>query len=304
MSRPDPRPAPRSGVARCAIVLLALALSSAASVRAGDVPPEAAAAYDRGYERSKRGDLDGAIAEYSRAIALAPRFEDAFNNRGVVWATKGQLDAASADLTRAIELAPGFVGAYSNRGDVRRRQGDLVGAAIDFSRAIEGAQGFARPRSQRGQLQWRARDFAGAILDLRRALEIDPARDADRFFLYFAEAIVSGEPSARAAYDLGVARRTAPPARDSWSSQVDLLIRGERTVADVERELEASSAPRRELDRCRVRFCAGMLARVRGDVAGAKALLDACVATGRHEESEHLAAIAVLGWPRSPESGK
>jgi tetratricopeptide (TPR) repeat protein len=67
--------------------------------------PKYANAYvSRGYAYEKKGDLDRAIAEYSKAIELDPKNAYAYNDRGFVYETKGDLDRAIADLDKAIEL--------------------------------------------------------------------------------------------------------------------------------------------------------------------------------------------------------
>jgi tetratricopeptide (TPR) repeat protein len=50
--------------------------------------------------------LDGAIADYTRAIELNPKYRDAYYNRAQGWAKKKQYDAATKDLQKTIELDP------------------------------------------------------------------------------------------------------------------------------------------------------------------------------------------------------
>jgi hypothetical protein len=55
--------------------------------------------------------------------------------KGIIAYRKGDLDAALADLSRAIELNPTFMLAYINRGIVRYRMGKLDLALADVARA-------------------------------------------------------------------------------------------------------------------------------------------------------------------------
>ncbi len=41
---------------------------------------------DQGKERFKAGDLDKAIADYTKALELNPKFASAYNNRGAAYA--------------------------------------------------------------------------------------------------------------------------------------------------------------------------------------------------------------------------
>ena len=47
-------------------------------------PTDAADYYNRGYRRAKEGDIAGAIADFTQAIALDPTIAAAYGNRGVV----------------------------------------------------------------------------------------------------------------------------------------------------------------------------------------------------------------------------
>lgn len=51
------------------------------------------------------GRLAEAVAEYSKALELAPRLAPVWHNRGVARMTQGNLTAAAVDLQRALELA-------------------------------------------------------------------------------------------------------------------------------------------------------------------------------------------------------
>jgi tetratricopeptide (TPR) repeat protein len=91
---------------------------------------------DRGVELKRKGDLDGAIADYGRAIALNPQDMFAFNNRGNTWRDKGDLARALADYTEALRLDPDYAAAYTNRGRVHELQRNLAQARADFAAAL------------------------------------------------------------------------------------------------------------------------------------------------------------------------
>jgi Flp pilus assembly protein TadD len=60
------------------------------------------------------GKPDLALAEFGRALALAPNDPKALNNRGAALAALGQTEAARADFERALERDPCFADALSN----------------------------------------------------------------------------------------------------------------------------------------------------------------------------------------------
>lgn len=72
--------------------------------------------FQRGKDRFKLKDYQGAIEAYTKAIEIDPRFYEAWYNRGI---SKGELldyKSAISDFTTAIEINPSFYLAYFNRG--------------------------------------------------------------------------------------------------------------------------------------------------------------------------------------------
>jgi tetratricopeptide (TPR) repeat protein len=59
---------------------------------------------NRGIGKQAKGDLDGAIADYNRALELNPKYATAWQNRSVAKRAKGDVDGSNADYNRAIEL--------------------------------------------------------------------------------------------------------------------------------------------------------------------------------------------------------
>jgi tetratricopeptide (TPR) repeat protein len=91
---------------------------------------------NRGNVRTPLADLDGAIADFTRAIRIAPRLGPAYYNRGVVRYLKGEMSGAISDYDRSIKINPRYVEAYCNRGAAKRANGDVEGAIADYSAAI------------------------------------------------------------------------------------------------------------------------------------------------------------------------
>jgi tetratricopeptide (TPR) repeat protein len=91
---------------------------------------------NRGVELKRKGDLDGAIADYDHAIRLNPSDQFAFNNRANTWRDKGDLDRAIADYAEALRLDPGYTAVYINRGLVYERKRELALARADYEAAL------------------------------------------------------------------------------------------------------------------------------------------------------------------------
>jgi tetratricopeptide (TPR) repeat protein len=99
----------------------------------------------RGLAKEAKGDHDGAIADFNRAIELCPKQPRAYMNRGFAKQAKGDVDGTIADYNRAIELDPKQPRAYMNRGFAKQAKGDHDGAIADYNRALELAAKLAKP---------------------------------------------------------------------------------------------------------------------------------------------------------------
>lgn len=89
---------------------------------------------DLGLKKYRERDIPGAIAELTLAIGLNPAASDLYSHRGESYVLQGNLDAALADFTRSLELLPDCA-TYYQRGHVRRLLHDPRGAVADFRAA-------------------------------------------------------------------------------------------------------------------------------------------------------------------------
>ncbi len=138
------------------------------------INPGLAAAYlNRGNTRYGKGDRDGALADWNHALRIDPRHYQAYNNRGVLRADLLDIDGALADFNQAIALNPRLAEAYYHRGWVRREKGDFDGAILDFNLAIKLNPKMAWAYHGRGTA-WMSIDLKRAMADFNRTLELDP----------------------------------------------------------------------------------------------------------------------------------
>ena len=72
--------------------------------------------FNRGFARRRKGDHDGALKDFDNALALDPRFASGHYGRAVVMSDTSELDRAIKEFNRAIELDPRYALAYGNRG--------------------------------------------------------------------------------------------------------------------------------------------------------------------------------------------
>jgi tetratricopeptide (TPR) repeat protein len=129
---------------------------------------------NRGIEKAKNGDLDGAIADFNRAAELNPKDDAPYYNRAQTKRLKNDTAGAIADYTKAIELGSTNPAAYNNRGNARAESKDRDGAIADYTRAIELKPDYARAYYNRAVLKKEKGDKAGAAADFKRAQKLDP----------------------------------------------------------------------------------------------------------------------------------
>ena len=73
-------------------------------------------------------------------IELVPADADALSQRGLLYVRLGELDLAMADYTRVTQILPTDPWAWALRGALRARCGDTAGGAEDFDRALSQAR--------------------------------------------------------------------------------------------------------------------------------------------------------------------
>jgi tetratricopeptide (TPR) repeat protein len=125
----------------------------------------------RGLCKDAQGDLDGAIADHDRALAIFPGLAPALANRGKARAAKGDLDSALADYDAAIAADPGMRAAYNNRGLARLARGNTIGALADFNTAMRPPAGAARGGGSGDGLRQGVSPYAPALLN-RAAIRV------------------------------------------------------------------------------------------------------------------------------------
>src|SRR5258708_904254 len=103
----------------------------------GQTPSTATDYVNRGIEKVKKGDPDGAIADFTRAIEIDPRYTSAYLNRGISRKEKGDLAGAIADYTTVVEIDPRNASGYYNRGIALDAKGDHDRAIADYTKVIE-----------------------------------------------------------------------------------------------------------------------------------------------------------------------
>ena len=81
----------------------------------------------------EEGDLDGAAAEYEKALELDPKMARAHKGLGLVYSKQGMLDKAISQHQKALEIDPNLPEAHKNLGTCYNKKGLSRQAAKEFS---------------------------------------------------------------------------------------------------------------------------------------------------------------------------
>jgi tetratricopeptide (TPR) repeat protein len=134
------------------------------------------AAYNnRGNAYYAEKDYDHAIADYTEAIRLDPKYALAHINRGNAYKVKGDYDRAIEDYSEAIRLDPEDALAYFKRGNAYEAKKDYGRAIVDFTEAIQLNPSNANTFNSRCWNRALAdRDLQGALADCNESLRLQP----------------------------------------------------------------------------------------------------------------------------------
>jgi tetratricopeptide (TPR) repeat protein len=100
-------------------------------------PDSAKAHYDVAYVAVANRRYPQALAEYSRAVSIYPRYWDAWAGRGRTLKEMGNLPEAERSYEKAIAANPDYENGYFGLGDVREAEGNDAGAEEAYRRGLE-----------------------------------------------------------------------------------------------------------------------------------------------------------------------
>ncbi len=130
--------------------------------------------FQRGLDKARRGDYQGALADYNQALQLDPNLATVYNNRGLARASSGDISGALADYNQAIQLNFNFAAPYNNRGLAHAQQGKFREALADYNQAIVLDPNLAETYNNRGLTRFQQGDISGAVADYNQALQLNP----------------------------------------------------------------------------------------------------------------------------------
>jgi tetratricopeptide (TPR) repeat protein len=140
-----------------------------------------------GVNKHDKGDIQGALADYSSAIQLDPNYANAYYNRGLLKYYKlKDTQGALADYNKFIQINSYDARGYVLRGVLKKHERDYPGALADYNRAIKIDPGNLEAYDNRAMLKADILDdYQGALVDFNVSAEL--YYSYNKYFLYKSE---------------------------------------------------------------------------------------------------------------------
>lgn len=186
--------------------------------------------FSQGYRAYRDSKLIEAIAAYTKAIVLDPKYADAYNNRGICYKFQADYEKAIADYTKAIELKPNDAAAYVNRGVAYRHVGEPDKAIIDLDKALQLKPDLPDAYNNLGNAWGEKGDLDKAIIYLDRAIKLQPGYPYAYFGKGHALELLGRRDEAIAAFEQFI--KLAGAGDEDWIEQARQHIESIRKQSD------------------------------------------------------------------------
>ncbi|MGP4030360.1 tetratricopeptide repeat protein [Actinomadura sp. 3N407] len=194
--------------------------------------------------RSRLGDHEQAIADYTAAIAIDPNEPRAYFERAVLHQHLGHPAEALADYDQAARLGPPYPEVFYNRGNIRADLGDLDGALADFGHAVMLDPSMVDAYVNRAGILCDMGEGAHARRDVDEGLALAPS---DPHLLCLRGRLLAEDddiPAAKAALSASV--EAAPGLAEAWATRGALAYQAgdlDAALSDLDRAVGLDDDP-------------------------------------------------------------
>jgi len=220
----------------------------------------------------------------------------AFAQRGRLEQQNGDLDGALADFNKAIEIKPDFTEAYAIRGYVKQCKGDLDGAFTDYNKVIEMNPKFALVYSMRGLVNYNLHKYTDALSDFRKSCEMNvdaKSQDYSHCYIWFIRARLGEKDAATRDLQTYMDNRKSGTL-DDWPTKVVRLLTGQLTEPEFFTAAKNTDNQKDKEQLCEAYFYAGSKRLTEGDKTTATDYFEKCLATECKESDEYNSAAVEL----------
>lgn len=127
-----------------------------------------------------KGDLPGAVMQFTQAVRLRPDDPTANNALGAVLLAGGHIPEAIPHLNLALKARPDYFDAHYNLGNALAAQGDFPGALLHFRAAVRLNPQDANAEANLGSALAETGNLKEARLHFEHALQLDPKNELAR----------------------------------------------------------------------------------------------------------------------------
>ncbi|MGL4368240.1 MAG: tetratricopeptide repeat protein, partial [Spirochaetota bacterium] len=138
----------------------------------GSIPAEAVSVYNNALEMSNKGDFPTALNEYGKAIAIFPKFLEAYNNIGEIYSKLGDGDRAISTYLQALNIERNYR-VLLNLGVEYYNKGQNLPALKHFEEAIAVKDDFVEGHFYAGMAYFNIKDYIKAEEHFRKVTTFD-----------------------------------------------------------------------------------------------------------------------------------
>ncbi len=239
-----------------------------------------------------KSEVQAGLIKYTNATQLKSD-ADAYCNRGYAKQSQGDLQGAIAESTKAIELKPDLAEAYISLGFFKAAKGDLNGAIADCTKGIALKPNLPEAYIQRGFIRYVSHDFTDALIDFHKALELGSSDDYARLWLWLIRARLGETQAATTELQTYLAGRANGKLND-WPSKIGLYLAGQVPEPDLLAAAKNANQNKEAGQLCEAYFYAGSKNLFAGDKEVAKEYFHKSIATDQKGYTEYISAAAEL----------
>ena len=130
---------------------------------------------NRGWSYLKKGEYDRAVANFRKALAIDGKFLEAHCGLANTYRRKGKnysIKKALAEYSKAIQINPKYAYAYFERGDLYQDREEFEKSLADYKKALEINPKYAIVYFARGRLYYSLKKYGLAIRDFGSAINL------------------------------------------------------------------------------------------------------------------------------------
>lgn len=169
-----------------------------------------------GYFLDEKGDWDGAVAEFRKAIAINAEDWEAHYNLGNAYAERSMPDDAIAEYELAITNNPNWAPAYLNLANTFLKKGRIADATVTYQKALERDPRNSEAHDNYGVVLFQQGQFAGAMEQYRRALDLNPSNV--QAHINHGKALVRSARTAEGLAEWQTAAGLDPRSIEAWNN--------------------------------------------------------------------------------------